>query len=407
MSSWVEKLKNEFTITCGDNVTYTFLWRNASLGLEWNVAEFMFPNIEGTLVKKSKMMGRKINLDIYLSGENHLDVAENFLDSLKNENPCKITHPYYGLLLVQIATLNVNNEQHNVTNFTGTAIETITEDAPKTTAEPIDQIPLQKLATDNDFEVTLTGLVLPNDINNITSATNKSLKVGVPIIKIPTEFETYFNLFNVANSYVSTALSAPILAMRAITAFINYPALFTASVKDRLNCLQQQFNIVRSYLPLTIKPASKQIYQIQSAAHISSMCIASSTPLITDFKNSVDVLSTIDVIVNNYNQYLIDLDTLQTLNGGSVNSFIPDAQALISLNQLVNLTVSNLFDIALNSKKQFSIILENDTNIILLTHRFYGLDPNDANIKEMIQNNNFGLNNLLQIEKGTKITYYI
>ena len=98
-------------------------------------------------------------------------------------------------------------------------------------------------------------------------------------------------------------------------------------------------------------------------------------------------------------------DLLQTLNGGSLASYIPTADSIITLSGLISYTLSNLYIIALNSETEKSIIVEKDTNALLLTHRFYGLS-NDENLNKLFSNNNWGLNHILQIKKGTKVIYY-
>ena len=98
---------------------------------------------------------------------------------------------------------------------------------------------------------------------------------------------------------------------------------------------------------------------------------------------------------------------MQTLNGGNVCSFIPDFNSLIALEEVVNFTIANLFAIALNGKQQRSILLEYDSNWIILTHRLYGLDNADANLITLMQQNNAGLNTMLQVPANTLVIYFI
>ena len=55
--SWVEDIKNDIVITCGDGKTYNPQWINAERDFEWNVALFNYPEQEGTLVTKKKRIG--------------------------------------------------------------------------------------------------------------------------------------------------------------------------------------------------------------------------------------------------------------------------------------------------------------------------------------------------------------
>lgn len=405
--SWIDRIKNDLIITCGDGKSYTPSWLNASKDLSWNVAEFTFPGLGGTLVKKTQKLGTRFNLELFFQGPEHLDISAAFEVSANDLRPWILEHPFYGVLTVQAPSFHIDNSGLNISKWTGVVIETITEDNPKTTVDPIDEIAIQKLLLDESFAQALLATPSTTDVATMQTSNPVIYNLTVPIIKIPKEVEDYFNLFNKANAAISTAIASPLLAMRTIITMITAPAKFKLSVTQRINTLNDTFESLRSTVSGLINPASKQIYQNLAGSVISSMALATSTPLAGDFINSKRSLQLIDIIIAAYNQYIKDLDLLQTANGGNTTSFIPNAQSLQGLNQLLNLAVSNLFAIALSSKMERSIITEADTNLIILTHRFYGLDANDNNIDELIANNEMGLNSLIQIKKGTKIVYYI
>lgn len=405
--SWIDDIKNKLIITTGDGKSYSPLWKNASKGIDYNTAEFNFPDLPGSLVKKSEPMGRKFPLELYFSGEDHLTMASAFEKSANDKRPWTIEHPFYGSIIVQVMSLNFDNSELNVSKITGTVIETIVEDNPKTTSDPIDLIKVNKVSLDEKLELALTATPSPTDVNTMSLNNSRAFKLSVPIITVPEEFEEYVNFFNQANSAIISATASPLLAMRTTIAAITYPAKFTATVKSRIDVLTSTFNELRSNIEGITSVPSKQVYQNLAGTAVSSLCLAAATPLLGDYTNRNSVLRVVDELMSIYNQYMEDLDLLQTDNGGNTTSYIPDAAGLISLNSLFNNTISSLFGIALNSKSERTVITEKDTNIILLTHRFYGLDPSDNNIDEMIENNNLGLNQLLQIKKGTKIVYYI
>ena len=101
------------------------------------------------------------------------------------------------------------------------------------------------------------------------------------------------------------------------------------------------------------------------------------------------------------------LDVIQTDDSDELDSYVPDNQAMQLISSLVNFTLSNLFIIALNAKQERSIVLEADSNLINLAHRFYSLDLDDENIDELILNNNIGINEHLLVKKGRIIRYYV
>ena len=88
--SWIEKINSGIVITCGDGKRYEPHYILAEKSVEYNVAEFDFVNIEGTLVKRSKPRGRRFPIELLFQGDNHLDVADAFEMSAKDDRPWNI-----------------------------------------------------------------------------------------------------------------------------------------------------------------------------------------------------------------------------------------------------------------------------------------------------------------------------
>lgn len=405
--SWKDKLENQMIITCGDGTQYFPLWTAPTKKLEWNVAEFNFPKIKGTLVKKSKMIGRKFPLEFYFQGEDHLDTAAEFEVSANDERPWKIEHPFYGIITVQVPALDVDNTGLNVSKYTGIAIETIVEDNPKVSVDPVDSILIKKAELDVLFENALTGEIQPVDVTESLKWINRTIRIVLPKIKIPEQVTAMLDLFRKANALVNKMTSGPLAAMRGIIALVSYPAKLKQNVKSRINALVEQFDTLTDTIDSITHLSSKQLYQNNAGCVLSTIALAAATPEPNDYKSSTDALEVMELLLATYNTYLENIDALQSENGSTPESYIPDGASLIALSSMIGLTVSNLYNIALSARKERSIITETDTNWIVLTHRFYGLDPSDANIDELIANNNGGLNKMLQIKKGTKIVYYV
>lgn len=406
--SWLDKIKNDLIITTGDGKIYKPSWVNPKFNQAWHIAEFDFPNQAGTLVKRNKPMGRKYDIEIYFQGEDHLDTAEEFRQSCNaNGKYWTLKHPFYGLLYVQPSSLEFDNTALNTSKISGVVLETIIEENPTTKIDPINAIEIKKIAVDASFLTTITAEFTPEDVNTLDVVNKRNFKLAVPIISLPLDFEKFSNLFNVASAAVNNAIAGPLASIRAMQNVLSLPSRFSTDVKTRLQLFTDQYETLKLSVPNLLTVGSKQIYQDIVGTFVSSACIAVSNPLPSDYANVNDVLSTISNVLNMYNRYVHDLDNLQTATGGIPQNFVPDPASLFTISEMVYLTVSNLFNIALNAKTERSIITEKDTNIIILTHRLYGLDQFDANIDELISENNLGLDQLIEIKKGTKIVYYI
>ncbi len=108
-----------------------------------------------------------------------------------------------------------------------------------------------------------------------------------------------------------------------------------------------------------------------------------------------------------YETFLDDMDGLQTDNAGDTLSFIPNDDVISQLSDLINFTIQNLYVIALSAKQERIIVLEADSNLILLTHRFYGLVEDDSTIQQFMDNNKIFLNEILGIRKGRTLSFYV
>jgi phage tail sheath gpL-like len=108
-----------------------------------------------------------------------------------------------------------------------------------------------------------------------------------------------------------------------------------------------------------------------------------------------------------YASYISTLDGIQTETGGSEESYIPNAEAQTALAQLVVESIAGVLQIALNSQQERTVTLTTDSDIINLTHRFYGLDSVDENIDRLINTNGWGLSQMLVVRANTPVTYYV
>lgn len=407
--SWLDQVSNNvLTVTCGDGEVYRPLWVGASFDAEWNTSEFEFPENDGTFISKRRPKGRRYNIEFYFSGEDHLETMQAFLQSANDERPWNVAHPLYGTLVVHPLKLSIDNSVMNISKITGQIVETITNDNPKTVIDPVDQISVETETTYQSV-VDSSASVRPteSDVAEMDGLLDGWYTGAKSKISDPTNSELYFNLFNKANTKIALAQSDLSAAITDIQNFINAPALFADSVQARVNLLSSQLDLLRSSLANVTTVSSKGIYFFLGSSILSAMCRASSIKSDTDYQTRTEVFNTIELISNQYDTFIDELNGLKTKNNAKTNSFMPTAKPLFNLNQLVSFTISQLFVIALESKQERSIMLEDDSNIILLCHRVYGLDDNDSNMKLLIAQNNIGPNELYILRKGRRINYYV
>lgn len=432
--SWLESVQNQLIITTGDGKPFKPFWKNNCVKeIEYNIAQFDFPKIAGSLINRGTPTARKFSLDIVFQGDDHLEEALAFEVSAGDPRPWNIIHPIYGNILVQPVGLKFDYSAFNITQITGTVIETLGSAGLKIVIVPIDKIIADKSELDdvavqsynalNELmiarERTASDIGFSSQQVDTLKGLNKILyDIGVKAVKLTEDASTYLNAFNAANASIDQFLTLPGLAMQTLQSVINFPGLMVTSINVRMDVLSAQLDSLGNQVSVISSVADKKNYETIGAGLVSSMSIAAivsydsnneavTTGLLPDYQTRADVLAIIALIQELYNTYLALLDTLQSDNGGTGTSYIPDADSLTGLDELIKFTIENLYSIALSSKQERAIVLNEDSNLIILAHRFYGLLADDSTIITLMKNNNICLNEILQIKKGRTMIYYI
>ena len=391
--TWIEKINTELRITTGDGDVYIPNWLNAVKQKEFNVSEFEFIEVSGTFVHRSKAKGNRYAIEIYFQGERHLAEAANFEKSTDDPRAWKIDHPFYGAITVQPLSLSFDNTAYNVTKITGTVVETITENNPKGKIDAADFVLLSKATLDGLAINAYVNTVIPKakDVKQLTANVKKMYSLAIPNINLDIDASAYFKAFTSALSAIITLISAPFQAMTLVSDFINAAIITAQSVQVRVSVLTDQFNGLRSII-LGLSSSSspefdrnaKKNYENNAGLVVSAACASAVTEF--DYKNRLEVIDMIDKLLALYNQYILDLDSFQANTFSEKESYFPDPNTLFQLNLLINTTVSSLFTIGLGTKQERIIYTEQDTNLILLAHRIYGLNQDDSTILLLKEN---------------------
>lgn len=408
--SWVEKVNTKLTIKTGDGRTYTPNWMNASKTVDFNISEFNFPNVQGTLVDRREAKGAKYNLEIYFQGENYLEISDAFDISAKDKRYWTIIHPMYGQLFVQPTSLNFDNTKYNVSKITGTIIETITETYPKPKVIAEDFVEQEVDEANQTITDSFENNVVlsTSDVTSMEASLESSYTNYEPNIDELEDKNKFLESMNDARNKVRNITTDVNQGIRAMQTIIQAPALFQQDIVSRLSMMKENFDTLRDTVQNIASNPGKFIYESLGGLLIGGTALALSRPNSeNDYANRVQVTDAIETLISMYNGYIEDLDAIQVGTGNNPTDYIPNYQSILILNEIVYFTLANLYAIGMDAKQERIHILEEDSNFILLAHRFYGLDENDNSIDELIRNNNLGLNGILNIKKDTPIKYYI
>ncbi len=411
--SWKDRVDKKMVITTGDGESWTVDWKPSVKDIKYNSKSFDFPYTPGSLVDRREVSGIEFDLEFYFQGAEYLTETDQFEVSARDKRSWNIDHPLYGFIIVQPLSLKFDNSKFNVTKITGVVKETIDGLTIRTQLIPEDRINDQAEIC-NDFAAdNFSNDVDPNgtDVNDMLESNLSTFSNSKPIIDDATDSEEFFNTLKKADAAVRVAFSDANSAIREMQNLIIAPARFKQSIAIKLQTLTGNLSALAANLlgVVTSVPIStRRLYESTGASTLSAMAISTiSSTNTTRFINRREVSNAVDIILSSYAEYTTNINNLQVGTGGSATSYIPNANTITALNDLINYTISNLYNIGFNAKQERVYVVNADTNVINLTHKIYGMDQNDDNIDTLMDNNAIGLSEILNIKKGREILYYV
>lgn len=408
--SWITRVQNDLVIRTGDGAEYRPQYINARRDVEWNISEFNFRDVRGSFIRRGQQQGFRYDTTIMFQGDDHLDVADAFEVSSRNRNPWRILHPYYGSISVHPTSLNFDNSGHNVTRITGTLIETIQRAGPFESTSALDQVREDKQQTDTaaaqDFaskaNVSASDQAVIND--TVSGIANNSENLANTAESSATLSNTVAN----AERAIANAGSDPLAAIAAVQRVINIPAQLAGSVTQRLALIRRNFEtLLLSIQGGEVSRTQKNYYQSAGASLVSSAALATLTNTGNSYQTTNEVTAVIDKLSGLYNDYISAIEDIESPDIEAVGAFVPSTDVISSVYDSVSNAVSGLQQIAYDASRLRTIRLDRYSNVIELTHKYFGIDEEDENIEKFIKINSISLNEMLMIEKGREITYFV
>jgi len=407
--SWKDNIDTSIEIETGDGKTYLPLYKIQGFEKEFNHSVFEFPELSGSLVDRRLPKGIKFSLTVYFQGENHIEDFKAFNTSSNDRRPWKIYHPIKGNILAQPIMMKDDSSGLGITTVEIDLITTIKKKPPRISKVPQDEI---KFKTDNNGEAMgesfdeRVGDMSPQNKDSLTSAVETVEENGEKLEKTQSQWDEFKNTVNTAKAEINNVIGEATSGINQTIAAISAPALFVDSVKERLANFEAQLDLLIANLGFLKTPEDKIVFETTGGAVINAMVTTLVNPISGDYNNAVDVVSVSQTMTTAYNNYVAALDEIQTDNGSDPDAYIPDYTNSAGIEDVVNLALSNLLDIALTGQLERRLILKEDSNPLSLAHRFYGM-KREENLERFIDENNIGLNEILQLKKGREIVYYV
>jgi hypothetical protein len=410
--SWVENLSNGLKIITGDGRTYEPLCMldiNVS-SYDFNISEFNFPEKSGTRIERRLPKGRRFPLEFYFQGSDNIQVSEAFRISANNLNQWTVFHPVFGKIIGHPASIEIDNRGMNTSKITTTFLETIGNNGPETSQDlRASGLKSASQAVEINNESFPLVSLQSSDVAVMSENATDIYQSAVTFANNEETYSGYLNIYGQATNAINNALSTISTGIYFINDFINYPFQFAIGVKQRLSIFKSQIEDLIEKLDNLNDKSQKSIFESQAASMVTGAIQSVLTPQENDYTNAVDVLFVTDQLIEIYNLYFDALQSVQSADATQITSYNPNSELQYLLDYSVNFAVSNLLQIALQAQQERIIYLENDSNVIVQTHRFYGIsqDDNQDTIQYFIDTNNIQMRELIGLKKDRKLVYYV
>ena len=403
--AWKERLENiKFTIKTGDGSVYYPLWRDSVKSTKLNFAKYDFINVKGSFIDRKESESGSFPLNFYFTGEDNLDQAKAFENSAKDKRLWTITHPFYGTLSGHPTNIERNDNSFGNTEINVLFWESIADDYP----EDSDSIPDEV----EDRVVRLNSLGIQNYVSKAQPQTGdiNDLKSSIEISAARFEpdkfsFNDYRALKNKALGDLNLLIQETLVAISTAQLVLSEPANFERNIRNKIDSVKAAYDEVKSTINQENRQ-SKYYFESQAATLIANLAKSSVNPLLDDYILRSDIESVNSELFGLYNDYLATIDANQIPLENINDEYSPDIDLQSSLIDLVTYTSQSLFVLSFDARQERSVILEKDSNLIVLTHRFLGL-ASDENLEIFKRINKIGLSEIYRIKKGRLITYYI
>jgi hypothetical protein len=405
--SWRDNLNNvQFSIITGDGKEYFPLLKITERSKEFNTKSFDFIDVAKSFVDRKQPKSTKYPLTFYFQGDDNIDQSNAFDVSSNDKRYWTVSHPFYGVIKGQPLSITFNDSNYNVTEVSVDFWESIIFDFPKSNFSIKDNTLVKKdaILESSAKSYASRDVFTAEDIQKNKESINITASKFNDIQDDDT-FTEFSNIVSKAEKASDNLLKDTLNAINKANEVLNYPSTIDASVKNRLAGYKNTFLELKNGIESI---ADKLFFESQGASCLASYCNASvNFQFGEDYTTAIEIEGVVSDLIFLYNDYLLLLDSSSTSNYNTTEFFQPSALVQSQMNDLINLTIGNLFTLAFDSQQERVFYTDKETNLILLTHKYLGLDASDNNINQFREINNIKLNELLRIKKGRKIKYYI
>lgn len=401
--NWEERIKIPFKIETGDGEIFYPLWRGGEKEREYNTSSFEFINVYGTLVDRKQPQGAKYNLVFWFEGADNILQADKFETACEDNRQWTVTHPFYGVIKGQPMSIKRDDSSLNITEITIPFWESISPDYPFSNFSKKDNS--RDLHNKTMYAMSVAGTSGVVFKSSDIAKQNESLTGMASELNSVQDNNTYAdfqNAFNEGLKAIDNLLAEPLNAIQTVQNFLDLPSTYERAIQGRVASYENIYWRLKDSIE---NVTDKKYYESMAGTILSLISVTITNPIAGDYILISDVEAMFERLSVLYADYRTTLDDLSVSVYDVSGAYSPDANAQTELNNLVNYTLANLYSLSFGAKREYSVVLTKDTNMILLVHRYLGLDDLDENLDIFKKTNGIYLKELFSLKKGRVVKY--
>ena len=406
--SWENLIyENKLTITTGDGQVFQPYWKDAKKENQYNTSNFDFINLKGTFVYRGEKPGSTLPLMLFFQGANCIDEANVFESALDDKRALSIEHPYYGLLRVQPIAISRDDSSLNVSRIELVVYETIDVSQPQTVIS-IDDLITGLIA---QSETSISDAFVNKYSLNSSTLNTANNSIGIfdkefeKIISISSEFAEFKTLVGNAYRGADNILNETQQGIDSINSMLMYPSTVTDTVRSRIErysaSLDRLFGTISGFATLQFL----EYYTSYGGSIINGISNTLINPLDTDLKTKSQIVEQIQTVTTIFESWISNIDSYTASDAGINGAYAPSSDVINSVYSGYIATISNLQELLQGAKYEATVVTDIDTNIVLLAHKYYGLEQDDSTINDLIELNGWKRDKFIQIKRGTIFKY--
>jgi len=213
--------------------------------------------------------------------------------------------------------------------------------------------------------------------------------------------------------------------MAQIAYIARMPGKMYDTLKNRISAIKDAYNDMKNAIFgllnidkfKTVSTQDKQMFETVGSYSVQSLVLAATIPKLQAGKDlgiidpepepeqsKEEIKYAISEILSVYNDYIVTLGAMQSLKDNRLDSYYPNYEAVISLQNYVNSAINSLYSKLSGASIEMVYVTDSDIGLKPLVYKLLGTADDDVCIS-FAQKNKLTSDELVVIPKGREVSY--